>query len=80
MPDFAFVTKDEDGATPSDRMFQFADLEAALDEARKVLAEMALDGIPTAEDQPIWIEIFDENLHRVAKLVLQLKVEYGSGR
>lgn len=77
MPRFTFVTKDEDGATPADRMFDFPDMEAAIVEAKKVLAEMALDGIPP-HDQPFWVEIFDADLNRVAKLALELSVEFGS--
>lgn len=80
MPRFTFVTKDADGPTPADRMFDFSDMEAAVDEAKKVLAEMALDGIPTSQDQPIWVEIFDAELNRVAKLALQISIEFGSGR
>ncbi|NVP58355.1 DUF6894 family protein [Mycoplana rhizolycopersici] len=80
MPGFAFGTKDADGPSPADRMFDFSGLEAAIDEAKKVLAEMALDGIPTKQDQPIWVEIFDAEFNRVAKVALQISIEIGSGR
>lgn len=43
---FYFATRDRDGLVLPDRSFDFPSLEMALNEVRKVLAEMALDGIP----------------------------------
>lgn len=80
MPRFAFGTNDADGPTPADRLFDFPDLAGAIDEAKKVLAEMALDGIPTKQDQPIWVEIFDSDFNRLAKVALNISIEIGSRR
>jgi hypothetical protein len=53
LPLYAFATDasgcqtiDNDGTVPGDLPFEFADLFAAVEEAKHVLAEMALDGLP----------------------------------
>ena len=43
---FYFKTIDNDGTAPGDLPFEFPDLFAAVEEAKHVLAEMALDGLP----------------------------------
>ena len=50
MPKFYFKTKDNDGISPGDAPFEYPSLMAAIDQAKKVLAEMALDGIPSKPD------------------------------
>jgi hypothetical protein len=43
---FYFKTRDNDGTEPADIPFEFPDLFAAIEEAKHILAEMALDGLP----------------------------------
>ena len=46
MSHFYFKTMDNDGMIPGDLPLEFPDLFAAVEEAKHVLAEMALDGLP----------------------------------
>ena len=45
---YYFKTQDHDGVLQPDRAFEFPDLEGAKEEARTLLAEMAMDGLPSS--------------------------------
>ncbi|WP_457584761.1 DUF6894 family protein [Ensifer canadensis] len=46
MPMFYFRTTDQEGFSAGDRCFEFPDEQAAVNEAKVALAEMAADGLP----------------------------------
>jgi hypothetical protein len=78
MPKFYFKTKDNDGISPGDAPFEYPTLTAAIDQAKKVLAEMALDGIPDENGRQLTVELEDGNHDPVVVVSLILKVDYAS--
>ena len=57
MSAFYFKTQDNDGTAAADLPFEFPDLFSAIEEAKHVLAEMALDGLPSAPERRLSIEV-----------------------
>jgi len=76
MASFYFKTIDNDGVLPGDLPFEFPDLESAVIEAKTVLAEMALDGLPTNSDLHLQIEVQNANFVPIVRIILQMDVSY----
>ncbi|MGR9170999.1 DUF6894 family protein [Rhizobium sp. KDH_Rht_773_N] len=76
MSHFYFKTMDNDGTIPGDLPFEFPDLFAAVEEAKHVLAEMALDGLPQRPGGTLGIEVQNGDRSAIVRLRLELKVDY----
>lgn len=76
MAPYYFKVTDNDGTNPADEPFDFPDLIEAIHQAKVVLAEMALDGLP--RDPVTALEIEVQNAHHlpVARLQLELKIDF----
>ncbi|MCJ9695259.1 hypothetical protein MOV76_27110 [Rhizobium sp. PRIMUS64] len=73
MPKFYFQLFDRDGAGATETGYDFDSIEAAKTEARRVLAEMAAEGLPTAPLNMMSVELFDENRRPLAEIRLILE-------
>ena len=73
MKRFYFKIQDQDGVLHPDRGFEFEDLKQAKEEARTLLAEMAVDGLPNEPIDSIAVELQDA--HRVPILTYRLVLE-----
>jgi hypothetical protein len=73
MERYYFKIQDQDGVLQPDRGFEFADMEKAKDEARTLLAEMAIDGLPNEPVDSISVELQDAN--RVPIVTFRLVLE-----
>ncbi|GMB81420.1 hypothetical protein NN6n1_22030 [Shinella zoogloeoides] len=73
MERYYFKIQDQDGVLQPDRGFDFPDLERAKEEAKTLLAEMALDGLPREPVDSISVELQDAN--RVPLLTMRLVLE-----
>jgi hypothetical protein len=73
---FYFKTEDNDGIVPPDLPFEFPDLFSAVEEAKAVLAEMALDGLPRSPDAALTIEVQNGDRHPIVRLQLELRIYY----
>jgi hypothetical protein len=60
MPTYVFRTTDQTSQTPVDIRQSFANNEAAKQEARDALAEMAQDGLPVNDLKRLAITVLDE--------------------
>lgn len=60
MPTYVFRTTDQTSQTPVDIRQNFANDEAAKQEARDALAEMAQDGLPVNDMKRLAITVLDE--------------------
>jgi hypothetical protein len=78
MSGFQFRFSDREGEVAPEEIYEFPDLFSAVDEAKRVLAEMALDGIPTVSGNSITVEVIDSNGLIAAKVGLTLIVAYPS--
>ncbi|WP_454851321.1 DUF6894 family protein [Rhizobium binxianense] len=76
MSTFYFTTADNDGTAPATLPFEFPDLFSAIEEAKHVLAEMALDGLPQWPGGSLSIEVQNGDRHPIVRLQLELKVDY----
>ncbi|MEA3534588.1 DUF6894 family protein [Rhizobium sp. CC-YZS058] len=76
MPAFYFSVVDNDGVIGADEAFEFPDLTAAVEQAKTVLGEMALDGLPSAPTNMIEIEVQDSARMPVARMTLELRIQY----
>jgi hypothetical protein len=54
-------------------LYDFDTAEAAIEEARKALSEMAADGLPTSEYNMLSVEVFDEEKRPVREIRLVLE-------
>lgn len=70
MPKFYFQLFDRDGAGTTETAYDFASIEAAKAEARRVLAEMATEGLPAAPLNMMSVELFDESRRPLAEIRL----------
>jgi hypothetical protein len=61
MARYYFKIQDQDGVLQPDRGFDFSDAEHAKDEAKLLLTEMALDGLPCGAIASISDELQDAN-------------------
>ncbi|ANP86536.1 DUF6894 family protein [Rhizobium leguminosarum] len=73
MPKFYFQLFDRDGAGATETGYDFDSVEAAKAEARRVLAEMAAEGLPTAPLNMMSVELFDESRRPLAEIRLILE-------
>jgi hypothetical protein len=78
MSGFQFRFSDREGDVETEEVYEFPDLFEAIEEAKRVLAEMALDGIPKAAGDAITVEVVNAARIVVAKVGLTLSVEYPS--
>ncbi|MDW5312986.1 DUF6894 family protein [Rhizobium sp. PL01] len=78
MSGFQFRFSDREGDVETEEVYEFPDLLAAIEEAKRVLAEMALDGIPKAPGAAITVEVVNSARVVVAKVGLTLNVEFPS--
>jgi len=76
---FYFKVVDNDGTIPADDGFDFPDLMSAVRQAKIVLAEMALDGLPQDPEKALEIEVQNAGHFPVVRLRLELKVDYLTG-
>lgn len=74
LPRFYFRTTDQEGFSAEDRAFEFADEQAAINEAKVTLAEMAADGLPQDPISLISIQVLDEEHVLVVELRLVLEM------
>ncbi|WP_064695931.1 DUF6894 family protein [Rhizobium aegyptiacum] len=72
MPKFHFQLFDRDGVG-TETGYEFESVEAAKAEARRVLAEMAAEGLPTAPLNMLSVELFDESRKPIAEIRLVLE-------
>ena len=80
MSRFQFRFSDREGEVAPEDIYEFPDLFAAVDEAKRVLAEMALDGIPTVSGTSIAVEVINSNGVLAAKVGLTLTIDYPETR
>jgi hypothetical protein len=73
MPRYYFTSIDRDGATPAERTYEFANDVEATEEARKALAEMALDGLPEEPMNMLSVEVFDEARRPIIEVRLTME-------
>jgi hypothetical protein len=73
---FYFKTHDNDGTVPADSAFEFPDLFSAVEEAKHVLAEMALDGLPSDPERMLSIEVQNGERQPIVSLQLELTISY----
>lgn len=73
---FYFKVVDNDGTIPADDGFEFPDLPSAVRQAKVVLAEMALDGLPQDPEKALEIEVQNADHFPIVRLLLELKVDY----
>jgi hypothetical protein len=74
MPRFYFKTKGNDRTSPSGAPFEYPTLTAAIEQAKRVLTEMALDGIPNDNGRQFTVELEDGNHGPVVSVSMILKV------
>ncbi|WP_027664178.1 DUF6894 family protein [Rhizobium leguminosarum] len=73
MPKFYFQLFDRDGAGVTETGYDFESIEVAKAEARRVLAEMAAEGLPAAPLNMMSVELFDESHTPLAEIRLILE-------
>ncbi|WP_141504911.1 hypothetical protein [Rhizobium sp. L9] len=56
---YRFRFKHQDGEVANEECYEFVDLAAALDEAKRVLGEIAGDGLPSGPDETIAVELLN---------------------
>ena len=75
---FQFRFSDREVEVAPEQVYEFEDLFSAVDEAKRVLAEMALDGIPTVSGASITVEVINSTGLVAAKVGLTFNVDYPS--
>lgn len=73
MRTYHFQLLDHQGVRPSEMSYEFETEQAAMEEARTALAEMAADGLPTADYHMLSVEVFDEERKPVREFRLILE-------
>ncbi|UVD55485.1 hypothetical protein NE852_15445 [Rhizobium sp. Pop5] len=73
MPKFYFRLFDRDGAGATEMGHDFASVEVEKSEARRILAEMAAEGLPSAPLNMFSVELFDESRKPVTEIRLILE-------
>jgi len=76
MTAFYFNVIDNDGTIPADDPFDFPDLMTAIRQAKIVLAEMALDGLPQDPVKALEIEVQNGDQMPVVRMKLELKIQW----
>jgi len=72
---YYFKIQDHDGVLQPDRAFEFPDLQHAKEEAKTLLAEMALDGLPWEPVDSISVELQDGSRLPILTFRLVLQIE-----
>lgn len=73
MATFFFQLLDHDGVRPREMTYDFHSPEAAMEEARTALLEMAADGLPTSEYNMLSVEVFDKRHRPLREIRLVLE-------
>ncbi|MBY3379482.1 MULTISPECIES: DUF6894 family protein [Rhizobium] len=73
MPTYHFQLLDHEGIRPTEMSYEFETEQAAIDEARTALAEMAADGLPTGDYNMLSVEIFDQQHNPIREIRLILE-------
>ncbi len=76
MSSFKFRFRDRDGAVASHESYEFSDLFAAIAEAKRVLGEMALEGLPAQSDEVLAVEVLNAGGIPVARVGLTITVDF----
>jgi hypothetical protein len=79
MAKFYFNTRDNDGLSPGDSLFEYPTLRAAVEQAKTVLAEMALDGIPDGDGRCLSVEVENDTHQPIVTVSIEFKVNYPTG-
>jgi hypothetical protein len=79
MAKFYFNTRDNDGMLAGDSPFDYPSLTAAIEQAKNVLAEMALDGIPDGNGRQLSVEVENDDHQPIVTVSIELKVDFPSG-
>jgi hypothetical protein len=70
MATYYFQLLDHDGVRPTEMAYDFDTAEAAIDEARTALSEMAADGLPAGDYNMLSVEVFDDKRRPVREIRL----------
>jgi hypothetical protein len=73
MPTYHFQLLDHEGVRPTEMRYEFDSEQAAIEEARTALGEMAADGLPTGDYNMLSVEIFDEQHQPIREIRLILE-------
>jgi hypothetical protein len=76
MPQYYFGTSDNDGSQSPDDPFDLPDDDAAIQQARKALAEMAVDGLPKDAAHPFAVRVYGPSRDLIAELRLEYSAEF----
>ncbi|MDM9644794.1 hypothetical protein [Rhizobium sp. S163] len=73
MATYYFQLLDHQGVRPTEMAYDFDNAEAAIEEARTALTEMAADGLPGGEYNMLSVEVFDNKRRPVREIRLVLE-------
>ncbi|MFA1672054.1 hypothetical protein ACDY97_04350 [Rhizobium mongolense] len=73
---YRFRFKHQDGEVANEECYEFVDLAAALDEAKRVLGEIAGDGLPSGPDETIAVELLNVGGTAIARVGLTLAIDF----
>ncbi|WP_162703910.1 DUF6894 family protein [Rhizobium sp. SYY.PMSO] len=76
MTTFYFHTRDRESVLEDDQGQDFPDLICAIDEAKRILAEMAADGIPQRGGERLVVEIARSDKVALVQLALTMEIAY----
>ncbi len=76
MDTFYFDIADNDGILPIDQGFEFGDVKHAFIEAKTVLAEMAMDGLPSNPTNALAVQVRDGHHKTIAQVALRLEITF----
>ncbi|MBO9098411.1 MULTISPECIES: DUF6894 family protein [Rhizobium] len=76
MAKFYFNISDNEGFSAGDAPFEYPTLTAAIDQAKSVLAEMAIDGIPEGNGRRLSVEVANDRRQPVVRFTIVLMVDY----
>lgn len=79
MATFYFNIMDSDGLTQGDFPYEYATLAEAVSQAKTVLSEMALDGIPRDDGSRLSVEVVDGSRHPLVTVSIELRVDCVQG-
>lgn len=73
---FQFRFSDREGDVAPNEIYEFLSLLKAIDEAKRVLTEMGLDGIPTESGSSIAVTVINSSGLVAATVCLTMNVQY----
>ncbi|MFJ6322183.1 MULTISPECIES: DUF6894 family protein [unclassified Rhizobium] len=76
MTRFYFRTRDSESVLDDDQGQDLPDLLQAVDEARRILAEMAADDIPKKNGERLFVEVAGRDRIAVVRLALTMEISY----